>query len=85
MHIGYHYRWLRPTDYISQDQALVERSSPIRKQLLGALASGADPLGGESTFHPSSQYWLTKNDDDVPLRAWAAERGVGREGFFTAL
>lgn len=85
MHVGYHYRWLRPTDYISQDQALIERSSPIRKQLLGALASGGDPLGGDSAFHPSSQYWLTKNDDDVPLRAWAEARGVGREGHFTAL
>ena len=85
MHVGYHYRWLRPTDYISQDQALIERSSPIRKQLLGALASGGDPLGGESAFHPSSQYWLTKNDDDVPLRTWAAAQGVGREGFYTAL
>lgn len=85
MHIGYHYRWLRPTDYISQDQALIERSGPVRKQLLGALASGGDPLGEDSQFHPSSQYWLTKNDEDVPLRAWAEERGVGREGFFNAL
>ncbi|MDE0634208.1 MAG: phytanoyl-CoA dioxygenase family protein [Caldilineaceae bacterium] len=85
MHVGYHYRWLRPTDYISQDRALIERSSPIRKQLLGALASGGDPLGGDSAFHPSSQYWLTKSDDDVPLRAWAEARGVGREGHFTAL
>ncbi len=85
MHIGYHYRWLRPTDYISQDQDLIERSGPVRKQLLGALASGGDPLGAESQFHPSSQYWLTKSDDDLPLRAWAEERGVGREGFFNAL
>ncbi len=71
MHIGYHYRWLRPTDYVVQDQALVDRSTPIRKQLLGALASGGDPLGENSAIHPSSQYWLTKNDEDVPLRAWA--------------
>ena len=71
MHIGYHYRWLRPTDYVTQDQALVDRSTPIRKQLLGALASGGDPLGENSAIHPSSQYWLTKNDEDVPLRAWA--------------
>ena len=71
MHVGYNYRWLRPTDYITQDQALIDRSSPVRKQLLGALASGGDPLGSESAFHPSSQYWLTKNEDDTPLRAWA--------------
>jgi len=71
VHVGYHYRWLRPTDYITQDEALVERSSPIRKQLLGALASGDDPLGEDSAVAPSSQYWLTKNPEDVPLRAWA--------------
>ena len=71
MHVGYNYRWLRPTDYVTQDQALIDRSSPIRKQLLGALASGGDPLGENSAIHPSSQYWLTKNAEDVPLRAWA--------------
>ena len=74
MHVGYNYRWLRPTDYITQDQALVDRSSPNRKQLLGALASGGDPLGNDSAFHPSSQYWLTKSEEDVPLRSWAEAR-----------
>ena len=71
MHIGYHYRWLRPTDYIQQDPELIARCSPIRRQLLGALATNGHPLGEEPEFHPSSQYWLTKNQDDVPLRAWA--------------
>ena len=45
MHVGYHHRWLRPTDYVEQDAALVAASSPIRRQLLGALATGGDPLG----------------------------------------
>ena len=71
MHIGYHYRWLRPTDYINQDQALIDRSSPIRQQLLGALPGSGHPLGSAPEIHPSSQYWLTKDQDDVPLRAWA--------------
>ena len=79
MHVGYHYRWLRPTDYISQDQALIDRSSPIRKQLLGALATGGNPLGSTPDTHPSSQYWLTKNQDDVPLRAWAEAQTVQRQ------
>ena len=70
MHVGYHYRWLRPTDYIQQDPELLQRCSPVRQQLLGALPSGADPLGEKSDIEPSSQYWLTKNPDDVPLRAW---------------
>lgn len=74
MHIGYHHRWLRPTDYVQQDPALIARSSPIRRQLLGALASGDNPLGPDPEFHPSSQYWLTKNQDDVPLRTWYEER-----------
>ena len=76
MHVGYHYRWLRPTDYIQQDPELIARSSPVRKQLLGALASGGDPLGAASDFQPSSQYWLTQNQDDVPLRAWAQEQAA---------
>ena len=43
-YVGYHYRWLRPTDYVEQDPALIARSSPIRRQLLGALATDSDPL-----------------------------------------
>lgn len=74
MHIGYHHRWLRPTDYMQQDPDLIACSSPIRRQLLGALASSDNPLGDDPDFHPSSQYWLTKNRDDVPLRAWYEER-----------
>ncbi len=74
MHIGYHYRWLRPTDYIQQAPELIERSSPIRRQLLGAMAVSPDPLGKTPEFYPASQYWITGNWDDVPLRAWAEER-----------
>ena len=79
LHVGYHYRWLRPTDYIEQDPALLVRSSPIRRQLLGALAAGCDPLGDESDLHPSSQYWLTTNWDHVPLRAWAERQAGDRQ------
>jgi len=72
-YVGYHYRWMRPTDYVVQDPGLIERSSPIRRQLLGAIASGADALGDDPYWHPSSQHWLTRNWDDVPLKAWAEE------------
>ncbi len=71
MHVGYHYRWLRPTDYIEQDPELLERCSPLRRQLLGALASGGDPLGEDSDIAPASQYWQNKNSADLPLRTWA--------------
>ncbi|MBV9546844.1 MAG: phytanoyl-CoA dioxygenase family protein [Chloroflexi bacterium] len=74
-YVGYHYRWLRPTDYIQQDPDLIERSSPIRRQLLGALdPSGGDPLGSDPFWEPSSRYWLIKNWDDVPLKKWAEDR-----------
>ena len=77
VHVGYHYRWLRPTDFIEQDPALIERCSPIRRQLLGALGTGGQPLGADPEVVPSSQYWPTKNADDVPLRAWAEAAAVG--------
>ncbi len=75
MHIGYHYRWLRPTDYHQQEPELIARCSPIRRQLLGALAVGDSPLGPDPDFHPTSQYWQPDNWDDVPLRAWADANG----------
>ncbi len=70
----YHYRWLRPTDYIQQSPELIARSSPIGRQLLGALDESGDPLGGDPYSEPSSRYWLIKNWDDVPLTKWAEER-----------
>jgi ectoine hydroxylase-related dioxygenase (phytanoyl-CoA dioxygenase family) len=75
-YVGYHYRWLRPTDYDHQDPALIARSSPIRRQLLGALAVGGDPMAGthDPNWEPASQHWIPKNWDDVPLKAWAEER-----------
>jgi ectoine hydroxylase-related dioxygenase (phytanoyl-CoA dioxygenase family) len=82
-YVGYHYRWLRPTDYIQQDPELIARSSPIRRQLLGALATDSDPLGRSSDWEPSSQYWLTRNWDDAPLRAWAEEQSGGARSLET--
>ncbi len=75
MHVGYHYRWLRPADFIEQSPELIAKSSPIRQQLLGALASKDNPLGTSPEFQPHSQYWITKNPDDVPLKAWAEAQG----------
>jgi ectoine hydroxylase len=73
-YVGYHYRWLRPTDYIQQDPELIARSSPIRRQLLGALDPHGHPLGADPAWEPSSRYWLIKDLEDVPLKAWAEER-----------
>ncbi len=75
MHVGYHYRWLRPTDFIHQaDSDLVARSSPIRRQLLGAVVTDGEPLGSDPDFLPHSPYWLIKDDAQVPLRAWAEDK-----------
>ena len=77
MHVGYHYRWLRPTEFVEQNPDLIDRSSPVRRQLLGALAPDGDPMGPDPDFHPSSRYWLTENQGDVPLREWALARESG--------
>jgi ectoine hydroxylase len=73
-YVGYHYRWLRPTDYLQQDPELIARSSPVRRQLLGALDPAGDPMGNDPGWEPSSRYWLIKNWEDVPLKAWAEAR-----------
>jgi ectoine hydroxylase-related dioxygenase (phytanoyl-CoA dioxygenase family) len=79
-YVGYNYRWMRPTDYLQQDPDLIARSNPIRRQLLGALATDSHPLGSDPDYEPSSQYWLTRDWENVPLRAWAEERaGQTRE------
>jgi ectoine hydroxylase len=78
-YVGYHYRWLRPTDYIQQDPELIARSSPIRRQLLGALDPTGDPLGNDPHWGPLSRYWLIKNWDDLPLKKWADERSGGSQ------
>jgi ectoine hydroxylase-related dioxygenase (phytanoyl-CoA dioxygenase family) len=72
IHIGYHHRWLRPTDYVAQDENLLSRCDPVRRQLLGAMPPGRDPLGEDSSWAPASKFWQP-DEDDVPLRAWALE------------
>ena len=61
---GYSYRWLRPRDDMTVEHFL-ERSDPIRRQLLGASSTG-----GHGYTSPS--------DEDVPLRAWMKEH-LGEE------
>lgn len=53
--VGYAYRWLRPKDEMTVGH-LIERSDPVRRQLLG-YASCAN-----SAYDP--------DDGDVPLRGW---------------
>jgi ectoine hydroxylase-related dioxygenase (phytanoyl-CoA dioxygenase family) len=52
---GYGYRWLRTKDDMTVEH-LLERSDPIRRQLLGA------GLNANGHYSPT--------DEDVPLKAW---------------
>ena len=47
-YVGYHYRWLRPTDYVQQDPELIAHQlTPTRRQLLECARSRrAVTLGG---------------------------------------
>jgi Phytanoyl-CoA dioxygenase (PhyH) len=56
---GYSYRWLRPRDDMTVAH-LMERSDPIRRQLLGASATGGHG-------------YTSPKDEDVPLRTWLRE------------
>jgi hypothetical protein len=53
---GYGYRWLRTKDDMTIPTELLERSDPIRRQLLGG------GINANGRFSPT--------DDDVPLRVW---------------
>ena len=78
MHVGYHYRWLRPTEFVEQDPDLINTKFAGPSSVVGCPSSPkGDPMGPEPDFHPSSRYWLTENQDDVPLREWALARESG--------
>ncbi len=63
--LGYSYRWLRPLEYKLLPDALLERCSPVLRQLLG---DGRTEVG-----------WYQPQPGDVPLRSWILER-QGPEG-----
>ena len=55
---GYSYRWLQPRDDMTVEH-LMEKSDPIRQQILGKSTGG---MG-----------YTSPGDKDVPLRAWIQE------------
>lgn len=74
LYYGYHYRWIRPADYLHQDPGLIARCTPIQRQLLGEMGSGhLNYMGDDSWVHPVSRHWRPE-DDDIPLKAWAEEQ-----------
>lgn len=73
LYYGYHYRWIRPADYLHQDPALLARCTPIQRQLLGEMGSGHTNYVGEDPIVPVSRHWRPE-DSDVPVKAWMDER-----------
>ena len=71
MYVSYAPRWLCPSGHIFQDEDLVKRSDPVRRQLLGAMGDLSDPLGNSPDAAPDSQYWFTHDWNSVPLKEWA--------------
>ncbi|NHN34667.1 phytanoyl-CoA dioxygenase family protein [Paenibacillus agricola] len=58
---GYGYRWIRRKDDMTMD-GLLEKSDPIRRQMLG------DGL--------SCNGYYTPTEEDVPLKVWMREQGL---------
>ena len=59
IYLGYCHRYLKPIDFVSQDEALLAQASPIQKQLLG------------DHTNPLSFYLPDRYPQDVPLRELA--------------
>ena len=62
--LGYSYRWLRGLDYNLITGEILEKCSPVRRQLLG---DGVDVKG-----------WWQPTEEDVPLKGWLTEQ-MGEE------
>ncbi|SDO34623.1 Phytanoyl-CoA dioxygenase (PhyH) [Paenibacillus sp. yr247] len=59
---GYGYRWIRRKDDMTMVEELLEKSDPIRRQMLG---DGINCNG-----------YYTPTDGDVPLKVWLKEQGL---------
>jgi ectoine hydroxylase len=76
LYFGYTHRWVRPSDYMHQPPELIERCNPIQKQLLGELGTGKmNYVGDDAEVQPVSRFWRPE-EEDIPLKAWAKERGL---------
>jgi ectoine hydroxylase len=71
LYYGYHYRWIRPSDYDHQEPAVLAGCTPVQLQLLGELGTGQTNYNGDDPLvHPVSRYWRP-TEEDIPLKAWA--------------
>lgn len=71
IYIGYHQRWMRPSDFDRQSADVLARCNPVQRQLLGELGTGLNNYAGDDPeVHPVSRYWRP-TDEDIPLKGWA--------------
>jgi ectoine hydroxylase len=73
LYLAYQHRWLRPSDYLTAPADLLDRCTPIQRQLLGGLADAASFVK-DADVEPCSTYW-TPSRADLPLRQWAEQHG----------
>ncbi len=74
IYISYAPRWLRPSGHVRQPAGLIERSGPVRRQLLGEIGDLTHPLGRDPENQPDSQHWFAHDWGTVPLKQWAEQR-----------
>lgn len=74
LYFAYQHRWLRPSDYVSVPAQVLADSSPIQRQLLGAVDDPAH-LVKDPDVEPCSTYW-TPLRADLPLQEWAERHGL---------
>jgi hypothetical protein len=82
LYFSYVPRWVRPSfrgvfstaDFPDPalNKALLERCSPVQRQLLGAM--------GDLTPTSSSLYWFPEREAQVPLKQWYEERAQTANG-----
>ncbi len=70
LYYAYTYRWIEPSDYMEQPPSVLERCTPVQKQLLGApISPERHPLGENPDKIPCSFYWFTR-PEDIPIAGW---------------
>jgi hypothetical protein len=74
LYVAYQHRWLRPSDYVGVPDEVLADSTPIQRQLLGAVTDPAH-LVKDPGVEPCSTYW-TPLPADLPLREWAERHGL---------
>ena len=67
-------------DMYVADPELLDRSSPIRRQLLGAMGDNSPPMPSPG----ASKHWAA-DWDQIPLREWAERHARAGEPFDCAL